>query len=262
MKNNIIVTGCSYSTRAGVRNSYVDILQNSTDYSVKNLAWPGQSNDTIIRNVKEEIRNGVTDTLFICQLTHLHRVSHFCHINKKWLDFQPAYVNTQPLIKDDKLQFDIDYHYNIKDKSRPPMGRGNIGAVGVYGATQWTDLKLDEEIMIKLLKWYEDYLVYLYDDEHTFYELVHKVNELTKQVIDSGNNILYLYWPDILYDSELFTKNNFLSVDGQYSMMKWSVNDNCIQSKDTHLSIEGHVKLANRIAKYLGANINVSSLII
>lgn len=251
---NVIVTGCSYSIKAGVDVCYPDILNTSDNYNVTNLAWPGQSNDTIIRNIKEEIRKGTTNTLFICQLTHLHRISHFCHMNKKWLDFQPAYINTQPLIKDDKVQFDIEYYYTVEDKSRPPMGWGNIGAVGIYGATHWTDLNLDEEIMIKLLKWYEDYLVYIYDETQTFIELHHKVDELTNQVKNSGNDILYLYWPEDSIDISLFKKNNFLSIDNQYSLLKWSVKNKLTQPEDSHLTIAGHYKLANEICKHLGTD--------
>lgn len=250
MKNNIIVTGCSYSTKAGVHSSYVDLLKlHLKNTNVTNLAWPGQSNDTIIRNVKEQIRYGVTDTLFICQLTHLHRVSHFCHINQKWLDFQPAYVNTQPLLKDDKLQFEVKFWY--KEKNRPPLGKGNHGAVGIYGATKHADLDLSDDITNELLDWYEKYLFYLYDDSNTFVQLSYKLDELSKQVLDSGNEILYLYWPEVLYDSTLFDDNNFLSIDGEYSMLKWSTKNKLTQKKDSHLSLTGHYKLLNNILRYI-----------
>lgn len=250
MMNNIIVTGCSYSTKAGVSSSYVDLLKtNLKNTNVKNLAWPGQSNDTIIRNVKEQIRDGVTDTLFICQLTHLHRVSHFCHINQKWLDFQPTAVNTQPEIKNDKVQFDVAFYY--KQKNRIPLGKGNLGAVGMYGAERHSDLEIPEDITLKLLDWYEKYLFYFYDDSNAFIELNYKVDELSKQVLDSGNEILYLYWPDILYNSSLFDNNNFLSIDGEYSMLKWSTKNKLTQKSDSHLSTEGHYKLLNNILRYI-----------
>jgi hypothetical protein len=237
MMTNIIVTGCSYSQISGVKKAYPNMLDSSLNLKVSNLAWPGQSNDTIIRNVKEQIRGGISDTLCICQLTHLHRVSHYCTLNKKWLDFQPAIVNIEPTIKDDKVSFEIETHTLV-----PPS---------VYGAQRWSDSGLDKEEMYELFKWYEFYLTHLYDEENTFHELTHKINELTKQVKDSGNDILYLYWPDISYDDSLFLNNNFLSIDGEYSMLKWSIKNKLTQPQDTHLTVDGHIAIMNEICKHL-----------
>jgi len=248
MMNNIIVTGCSYSQKSGVDISYPDMLDRNYNISVKNLSWPGQSNDTIIRDIKEQIEDGVTNTLFICQLTHLHRISKFCHINQRWLDFQPAIVNPKPSIKDDKIKFDVEF-YN--DKKRPQIGKGNIGAIGVYGAQKWNDLKLDEDIVLKLLDWYETYLIYLYDEKNTFFELHKTLNELTKKVEQSDNKIIYLYWPDVIYDISLFNKNNFLSIEDEYSMLKWSVKNKYTQEKDSHLTYDGHREISKHIASIL-----------
>ena len=236
---NIIVTGCSYSQISGVKEAYPNMLNTSPNLKVSNLAWPGQSNDTIIRNVKEQIREGVSDTLFICQLTHLHRISHYCTLNKKWLDFQPSIVNVQPSIKDDKVSFEIE---TMKD--------GNP-SIGIYGAQVLSDNGLTNDELNQLFNWYEFYLTHLYDEENTFHELTHKINELTKQVKDSGNDILYLYWPDINYDDSLFLNNNFLSIDGEYSMLKWSVKQKLTQPKDTHLTVDGHISIMREICKHL-----------
>jgi len=212
---NIIVTGCSYSQKSGVPIAYPDMLNDSSDMNVKNLAWPGQSNDTIIRNVREQIRDGITDTLFICQLTHLHRIAKFCTINQKWIDFQPA----------------------IR------------GGIGTYGARTSTDVNLSESHLKDFQEWYMFYLKYIYDDKHTFYELHHNISELSKQVKDSGNDILYLYWPDTIYDKTIFSKNNFLSIDGEYSMLTWSVKNKLVQDDNSHLSTNGHMRLLEEIIK-------------
>jgi hypothetical protein len=247
--NNVIVTGCSYSTQAGIPISYPIVIKGTTDLNVSNLAWPGQSNDTIIRNVKEKIREGVSDTLFICQLTHLHRVSHYCTINKKWLDFQPAIVNVNPTIKDDKVQFEVK---SYKEGETKPNNHIDFhGAIGIYGARKWEDVNLASKERLDLLEWYEFYLTHIYDEENTFYELHHKINELTKQVKDSGNDILYIYWPDVQYDYSFFTKNNFLSINGEYSMLKWSIQKRLTQQNDTHLTREGVLEMSKEICKHL-----------
>ena len=246
MKHDIIVTGCSYSQKSAVGKPYPEIINELPNYSVTNLSWPGQSNDTIIRNVKEEIRKGTTNTLFICQLTHLHRISKFCTINKKWLEFQPAFVNSAPTIKDNNIKFDI-HIFDKKDKN----SKLEIGGLGIYGAEEKNDVNLTTEMSERLLLWYQEYLVFMYDEEHEFYELHHKIDELSKQVKDSGNDILYLYWPDINFDNSLFEKNNFLKIDNDYSMLKWSVINNYTQFEDSHLSLIGHYKLAEQIQLHL-----------
>lgn len=249
---NIIVTGCSYSQISGVKEAYPNMLNSSPNLNVSNLAWPGQSNDTIIRNVKEQIRGGISDTLFICQLTHLHRVSHYCTLNKKWLDFQPAIVNIAPNIKDDKVSFEIEIMSKpMTQEDITNIFTNKIGSVSVYGAQRWWDSGLDKEEMYELYKWYEFYLTHLYDEENTFHELTHKINELTKQVKDSGNDILYLYWPDISYNDSLFLNNNFLSIDEEYSMLKWSIKNKLTQQHDTHLTVDGHIAIMKEICKHL-----------
>ncbi|NDB29719.1 hypothetical protein EB155_08100, partial [archaeon] len=84
MMNNIIVSGCSYSTNSDAV-PYPIHIKNSTNYNVTNLSWPGQGNESIIRKIKEQIRSGVESTTFICQLSYLHRKSYYCNIIKDWI---------------------------------------------------------------------------------------------------------------------------------------------------------------------------------
>lgn len=254
MMNKVIVTGCSYSTKAGVNYPYPILMQDYFHGTVTNLAWPGQSNDTIIRNIKEEIRNGRTDTFFICQLTHLHRISKFCTLNKKWLEFQPAVVNPSPDFKNSKIKFDIHIlDIESKSKKTSPYVGGNH-AVSIYGATKPEEVGIEEFEMWKLINWYQDYLMYIYDEENEYQELHYKISELTKLVEDSGNEILYLYWPDTIKDESVFKNNNFLSIDGEYSLMRWSIKNKLTQRQDTHLTSIGHIELLNELSKYISLN--------
>jgi len=254
MMNKIVVTGCSYSTKAGVTHPYPLLMEEYFDGEVINLAWPGQSNDTIIRNVKQEIRKGTTNTFFICQLTHLHRISKFCTLNQKWIDFQPAIVNPTPDFKDSEMKFDI-HVLDIESKSRTksPYESGNHG-VSVYGAIQPQDVELEKFEYWKLINWYQDYLMYIYDEENEFKELHYKLSELTKLVEDSGNKILYLYWPDMIKNKSVFKNNNFLSIDGEYSLMRWSIKNKLTQRNDTHLTAIGHVELLSELSRYIKLN--------
>lgn len=251
--NKIVVTGCSYSTKAGVTHPYPILLQDYVDVEVTNLAWPGQSNDTIIRNVKEEIRKGTTNTFFICQLTHLHRISKFCTLNQKWVDFQPAIINTAPKIKDTEIKFDVKV-LDIDSISKSKTDLFGAHGLSVYGASHLTDVKIDDFEMWKLINWYQDYLMYIYDEENVFKELHHTLDELTTIVENSNNKILYLYWPDVINNEHLFKKNNFFSINGEYSLMRWSLKNKLTQRNDTHLTSIGHVELLNEISRYISLN--------
>lgn len=238
MTNNIIVSGCSYSQNCG-EIPYTNLLSKMTNSSSKQLAWPGQGNDTIIRTIKEEIKKGITNTTFICQLTHLHRFSIFCTSNQKWIEFQPNFMNITPTIKDDNIVHEIDTDV-----------RNSYGGIGTYGATKSEDTNLLPHIRKELKIWYETYLKVIYDETNVFYELMDKVDDLTKLVEDTNNKILYLFWPHTIVDKSCLEDRNFFNIDGEYSILKWSVENNLINT-DSHLNKKGHQKLTELLINKL-----------
>lgn len=243
MKNNIIISGCSYSTNSDAV-PYPIHLKNTTNLNVTNLAWPGQGNDTIVRTIKEQLRSGVTNTIFICQLSYLHRKSFFCNELNQWIDFQPSIINSNPDIKDGNIKFDFDLS-NISNS-----------AIGVYGARRRSNVNLSEQTYKKLIQWYHDYLFYLYNEETEFIQLMYTIDELSTQIKNSNNKILYLYWPDVFFNLDIIKKNNFLQIENEYSMLKWSKVNNLTNTYDTHLSTEGHLELTKHIIN----NLNLSQV--
>lgn len=245
---NIIVSGCSYSQNCGWI-PYPLLIDKKTTSSVMNLSWPGQGNDSIIRIINEQIQNGVTDTLFICQLSYLHRLSMFCNVNQKWIDFQPSFLNQTPKMVDGKVEFNFDI--DIKD---------NIGAIGVYKATLPRDIDIPYEEYKILMKWYETYMTLIYDEEHRFNSLMESIDTLNYSVGRSGNKILYIYWPHEIVDINELKNRNFFNIDGEYSMLKWSTENNMIHT-DSHLSGKGHDVLTQLLIKHIGLvpqkNINI-----
>ena len=148
-----------------------------------NLSWPGQGNDSIIRIIKEQIQNGVTDTLFICQLSYLHRLSMFCNVNQKWTDFQPSFLNQKPEMVDGNVEF----NFNIDIKH-------NMAGIGTFKATEAYQTGFTEEEYRELMQWYETYMTLIYDEEHRFNSLMESIDTLNYSVGRSGNKILYIYW--------------------------------------------------------------------
>ena len=243
---NIIVSGCSYSTNTGAI-PYSSILKKSSNIEISNISWPGYSNDSIIRAIEDEIKSGITDTLFICQLTHLHRVSYYCSIGERWLDFQPQFINISPQIKDDSVIFEVDTDNVQSGKSK------GIVSKNVYDLE---DINLNDNIYQSLIKFYQTYLKYLYDDTISFNTLMDKIDYLIYKVKKSNNKILFLYWPHIIPNLNELKNRNFFNIDGEYSLLNWSTKNNLLDGRTSHLSQEGHKKLSELILKQLNLQKN------
>ena len=245
----IIVSGCSYSTNTGV-TPYGSILENLSSVKVSNTAWPGQSNKSIIRQFRDEIKKGITDTIFICQLTHLHRLNLYCTLNNKYIDFQPNFIKIIPELKDGNVVFDVDTESPHK---------GTFRGISAYGVQKETDFELDESIYKEFFSFYRQYLKYFYDDVESFYNLMDDIDDLNGLVKSSGNKILFLYWPHITPDIGELKKRNILNIDGEYSLLNWSTKNNLLDGRTSHLSQEGHRKLSKKIITELnlGKNKNI-----
>jgi len=237
----IITSGCSYSTNTGP-TPYSEIIQKSTNIKVENKAWPGQSNKSIIRLIRDEIKNGVTDTLFICQLTHLHRLNLYCTLNKKYIDFQPMFIKTIPEVKDGNIRFDIDIENPHK---------GTLRGIGTYGASKHLDNNLPDDVYEEFFKFYQKYLKYFYDDNDSFNSLIDDVDDLNRLIKTTNNKILYLYWSHVIPNEKHLEDRNFIKIGSTYSMLEWSTKNNLLDGITSHLSQEGHMSVADTIIEKL-----------
>ena len=77
------------------------------------------------------------------------------------------------------------------------------------------------------------------------------VDDLTKLVEDTNNKILYLFWPHTIVDKSCLEDRNFFNINGEYSILKWSVENNLINPKDSHLNKKGHQKLTELLINKL-----------
>ena len=242
----IIISGCSYSTNTGV-TPYGSVLGNLSNMEVINAAWPGQSNQSIIRYIRKEIKSGIKDSLFICQLTHLHRLNLYCTLNNKYIDFQPMFIKTIPEIKDGNVVFEVDVENPHK---------GTLRGIGTYGSTKHFHTGIEDDMFDELFLFYQKYLKYFYDDENSFESLMDELDDLNRLVESSNNKILFLYWSHIVPNVSELKKRNFLNIDGEYSLLNWSTKNNLLDGKTSHLSQEGHRKLSEIILEQLNLEKN------
>lgn len=222
--NKIVISGCSYSEH----NAYSEFIPKV--FRVDNIARPGQSNYSIINKVYDYVtQNNTNNCLFICQLTYLHRLGFYHSFVNSWVDYQPLSVNLIPTISNNSIKFDFDftnvfYNSNILEKN----------------------LYVKEE----LIKMYETYLKYVFDEESEFLNLMRQVDFLKSFIDKTHNKIMFIFWPDIKNKSwlENLKKRNFFNIEGNYSMLNWSVSTNNI-GDDSHLSESGSSVFSNYILK-------------
>lgn len=231
IKNKVIISGCSYSAWAGLGVSYGDNLKRY-GYDVFNMAWNGQSNESIIKKIYDYInKENVTDSLVICQLTYTHRMGWYHSSIKRWIDYQPKYIQTIPEynIENDSIKFEI-----LTDET--------FMEDGVWGTPK--DVKEDDYKI--LTKMYKTWLEYVYDEDEMFNYLLYKIDTLKTYVESTGNKIQFIYWPDIQNINHLkeIQNRNFLNIDGDYSMLKWSIKNNLVDNT-SHLNKEGHTIFSN-----------------
>ena len=101
----------------------------------------------------------------------------------------------------------------------------------------------------------------VYDDDGSFDYMLYKIDTLETYVEKSDNKIIFLYWPEVQNEYQLneLKCRNFLNIDGEYSILKWSVKNKMI-GNDSHLSTYGCNEFANilnsELEKYLVATSN------
>lgn len=240
MINKIIVSGCSYSAYTG-ETPYPELLKNKYGYDVYNMAWCGQSNDSILKKVYDYIQNtNIKKSLIICQLTYTHRIGwHHSFVNR-WIDYQPKYIQTIP-------NYDVESDSVIF----------NISTDDAYmeGGNHIFPNDINEDDYNKLTEMYKNWLEYVYDETEMFNNTLYKVDTLKSYVESSDNKILFIYWPNIENKKQLFEiqKREFFNIDNDYSMLKWSTKNKLIDNT-SHLSKKGHLKMAEYIDDYMKIN--------
>lgn len=229
--NRIIVAGCSYS----VDNDYTKVLSKYyINADIINLAKDGNSNDKIIKDVYDFAnKENVENCLFICQLTYLHRLGFYHSSINRWLDYQPSFIFNTPKIVDNKIEF--GFHKKLTNFLffEKDVVKNNI-------------------IANKLKDMYETYLSYVYDDEQNFDRMIQQIDFLQSYIESKNAKILYIYWPDIKNDTELYKlkSRNFFHINENYSMLDYSVRNNLVKTYDSHLSPHGSNVLANLLSNH------------
>jgi hypothetical protein len=228
-KNKIVVSGCSYSA-----GGWPLSLKEKYSLNVDSLAISGQSNDSITRKIYDYIvDNNCKNTLFICQLTWLHRIGFYHDIVNEWLDYQPNFINLIPKYIESVDRLEMKYYDD---------------SVKVNKA-----ININKDEYNELENMYKTYLKFIYNEDESFINLLYKIDLLESFVEKTQNEILFIYWPLINKESQVnqFQNRNFLNIDGEYSILNWSTKNKKINNNDSHLSKYGHLHFAGILNKYL-----------
>ena len=231
MENKVIISGCSYSAHTGTCIPYGDNLKRY-GYDVYNMVWSGASNESIIKKIYDCVeKNNVTNSLILCQLTYTHRIGWYHSFVNRWIDYQPKYIQTIPEynIENDSVKFEVSIDETFM--------QGGYGAIPIG---------MSQQSFTTLTNMYKTWLEYVYDEDEMFNYLLYKIDTLKAYVDITGNKIEFMYWPDIKNEKQLeeIKKRNFLNVNNEYSMLKWSTKNNLLDGT-SHLNRDGHIIFSN-----------------
>jgi len=246
----IITSGCSYSEIATNSNNnevtahdtYPMLLGNKANIESENMGLCGQSNYSIIKRIYDRINKKNTDnSLFICQLTFLHRKGNYVDVANHWVDFQPTWASQQPkldknkqLLKWEPIKNEVFHGINLND-----------------GDTHTFD-DIDSDIRSKILNSYENYLKYEFNEDAEFKYLMYQIDMLQSYVEKNNSKVLFIYWPMVNNQFQLseLKSRNFFNLDGEYSILTWSTKNNLL-GFDSHLNPHGHDILSNKILEFI-----------
>ena len=228
-----LISGCSYS--CGTK-SYGATLK-EMGYDISNLSHPGLSNNHIIYKIYEYVtKHNVENSFIILQITWLHRLGLYSSYFQKWINYQPNALNVIPTY-DEESNF-VNFEVDFKNPLISEMYNKNINKNNTIN---------------QMLKMYSSYIEHHYNEKETFNYLLYQIDTLVSYVEKKNNKILLMYWPEINNDYELeeLKKRNFFNLENEYSILKWSTKYKFLNIESSHLSIDGHAKIAEELNKFL-----------
>ena len=245
MQNKVLFTGCSYSCGDPSFPYEFSLLvgdKTLSDHSnVKSYAYPGQSNGLILKKVYDAInQENYVNSLFICQLTFLHRTGGYHDITNSWIDYQPEFIKPIPMINQStdelKFPFHIDYAKN--------MIQGDYGKI---------DNNIPHNIVNELKISYETYLKYVFNEHESFKYLMYQIDLLNTYVEKFESKIVFIYWPEIYNNKQLneLKKRGFFNINGEYSILKHTIKNNYCLPTDSHLSEMGMKYIAKELHNFI-----------
>ena len=237
--------GCSYSCgEPSFPYEFAQLIDNKerTDFSlVKSYAYPGQSNSLILKKVYDAINDEKWENaLFVCQLTFLHRKGEYHDITNSWVDYQPEFIKSIPMVNETDGGLSFPYHIE-PNKSLAQSYAGNI------------DLDLPLDVTMELKIWYETYLKHIFNENEAFKFLMFQIDLLKTYVESKNSKIVFMYWPEINNDKELIElkKRGFFNINGEYSILKHTIKNNYCLPTDSHLSEMGMKHIAKELYNFI-----------
>ena len=227
----IIVSGCSYS-RTPYDKTYSKFLNEIYGYHIENTAKSGQSNQSIIKTLFDWVKTyDVRDSYLICQLTFTHRIGMFHDVFDRWHDYQPygTKITQNQITKFNKITTQM-YLKEFNELSN--------------------DILIDE-IGNDLLKFYETYIKWIYNDKAEFESLMLNVDMFNEWVKLNNNKVLFIYWPQLTdIESIQLKERNFFNIDGNYSMHDYTKR-NQLTDIDGHMNEAGNRYIADKINEWI-----------
>ena len=231
MFKKVVSFGCSFSCwRQDFQTGFVDEIAKKLNVPFNNYSLPGNSNDAIIFEFNEKLRNeDLSNSLILFQTTFLTRQSYYEEKLNKVLSFQLPIVNKNAISSET-----VGSNYNLFSFTNNP--------------------NKDLDMFPEKEDAYKNNIKYLYNDAYEYKRLLNGLYHIKNTIEKINSKVIFIYFDSFETSHPFLSEMNFVRFENNtLNCSKWIADNGLNYSEgDLHLSEKGNIVLADYIyEKYL-----------
>ena len=231
MFKKVVSFGCSFSCwRQDFQTGFVDEIAKKLNVPFNNYSLPGNSNDAIIFEFNEKLRNeDLSNSLILFQTTFLTRQSYYEEKLNKVLSFQLPIVNKNAISSET-----VGSNYNLFSSTNNP--------------------NKDLDMFPEKEDAYKNNIKYLYNDAYEYKRLLNGLYHIKNTIEKINSKVIFIYFDSFETSHPFLSEMNFVRFENNtLNCSKWIADNGLNYSEgDLHLSEKGNIVLADYIyEKYL-----------
>lgn len=231
MFKKVVSFGCSFSCwRQDFQTGFVDEIAKKLNVPFNNYSLPGNSNDAIIFEFNERLRNeDLSNSLILFQTTFLTRQSYYEEKLNKVLSFQLPIVNKNAISSET-----VGSNYNLFSFTNNP--------------------NKDLDMFPEKEDAYRNNIKYLYNDAYEYKRLLNGLYHIKNTIEKINSKVIFIYFDSFETSHPFLSEMNFVRFENNtLNCSKWIADNGLNYSEgDLHLSEKGNIILADYIYnKYL-----------
>ena len=226
MFKKVVSFGCSFSCwRQDFQTGFVDEIAKKLNVPFNNYSLPGNSNDAIIFEFNEKLRNeDLSNSLILFQTTFLTRQSYYEEKLNKVLSFQLPIVNKNAISSET-----VGSNYNLFSFTNNP--------------------NKDLDMFPEKEDAYRNNIKYLYNDAYEYKRLLNGLYHIKNTIEKINSKVIFIYFDSFETSHPFLSEMNFVRFENNtLNCSKWIADNGLNYSEgDLHLSEKGNIILADYI---------------